>query len=49
MMLLLDEWSSSSRGRIRAFVTSTEVSEVAIVTETGNRTISTIQRDLTTF
>ena len=29
--------------------TSTEVSEVAIVTETGNRTLSTIQRDLTTF
>ena len=46
MMLLLGEWSASSRGRIRAFVTSTEVSEVAFVT--GNRTISTIQRDRTT-
>ena len=41
MMLLLDGWSCSSRGRIWAFVTSTEVSEVAIVTETGNRTLST--------
>ena len=46
-MVLLDEWSCSSRGRIRAFVTSTEVSEMAIVT--GNRTISTIHWDRTTF
>ena len=48
MMHLLDGWSCSSRGRIWAFVTSTEVSEVAIVTETGNGMLSTIQRDLTT-